>query len=261
MSAFAGTIGVRGPHQPVRLYRRAALVLAGLVAVFSLVGCSSEPSTPVSSSPEAGAASPAAGPATLTEGAEQLAAGSYVLDLDARGSGDEQFPLITITVPDGWSNLDGWAVNSGEGSDHWVGMTFWDVGEVYAHPCQWQDRRIQPGPSVGDLANVLAKRPLRDATEPVDIVVDGFQGMQLQWSVPADIDFSTCDGDDFRSWTAAAGSWASVRYHQGPGQVDRLWILDVDGERLVVDAMYMPSTDANDREELWQVMESIRFET
>ena len=43
--------------------------------------------------------------------------------------------------------------------------------------------------------------------------------------------------------------------------VDRLWILDVDGERLVVDAMYMPTTYASDRAELWQVMESIRFET
>lgn len=91
--------------------------------------------------------------------------------------------------------------------------------------------------------------------------------MQLEWSVPADIDFSTCDEDvsvgdhPFRSWTAVEGSWASDRYQQGPGQVDRLWILDVDGQRLVVDAMYMPSSDAKDRAELWQVMESIRFET
>lgn len=204
---------------------------------------------------------------TLAAGSEALPAGTYVLDLDARGSGDERFPNIAITVPDGWENIDGWAVNSGEDGDHWMGMTFWDVDEVFAHPCQWQGPRIQPGPTVADLAKVLAKQPLRDATEPVDIVVDGFQGMRLEWSVPADIDFSTCDEDvsegdhPFRSWTAAEGSWASDRFQQGPGQVDRLWILDVDGERLVVDAMYMPSTDAKDREELWQVMESISFET
>jgi len=85
--------------------------------------------------------------------------------------------------------------------------------------------------------------------------------VQLEWSVPADIDFSTCEDGYFESWTSAGGSWSTGRYQQGPGQVDRLWILDIDGQRLVIDAMYMPSTDAGDREELWQVMESIRFET
>jgi hypothetical protein len=266
MRAAAGTIGVRGLHRPVRFYRRATLVLVGLVAVLSLVGCSSE--QPAKGSPSSdGSVSLDPGPTTLASGSEALSAGTYELDLDARGSGNERFPHITITVPDGWANIDGWALNSGEGTDHWVGVTFWDVDEVFAHPCQWQGRRIQPGPTVADLAKALAKQPLRDATEPVDIVVDGFQGMQLEWSVPAGIDFTTCDQDEsegdhlFRSWTAARDSWASDRYQQGPGQVDRLWILDIDGERLVVDAMYMPSTEANDREELWQVMESIRFET
>jgi hypothetical protein len=90
--------------------------------------------------------SPDPGPSTLGAGSEALPAGTYVLDLDARGSGDERFPLIRITVPDGWTNIDDWAVNSGEGTDHWVGITFWDVDEVYTHPCQWKGRRIQPGP-------------------------------------------------------------------------------------------------------------------
>jgi hypothetical protein len=93
------------------------------------------------------------------------------------------------------------------------------------------------------------------------IVVDGFKGVQLELSVPADIDFSTCDDGDFDSWTAVSGSWNGSRFQQGPGQVDRLWILGIDGERLVVDAAFMPSADAKDREELWQVMESIRFQT
>lgn len=239
-------------------FRRRLFALA-TSGVLSLVGCSSEQSPQGRPSPHVSV--PASRPKALAEGSEALAAGTYVLDLDARGSGDERFPLIRITVPDGWANIDGWGVNSGLDTDHWVGITLWDVDEVYAHPCQWKGRRmIQPGPSVADLAKVLAGRPLRNATEPVDIVVDGFDGMQLEWSVPPDIDFSTCDRGFFESWTAAAGSWSSDRYQQGPGQVDRLWILDIDGERLVVDGMYMPTTDAKDREELGQVMESIRFE-
>jgi hypothetical protein len=68
----------------------------------------------------------------------------------------------------------------------------------------WPDDPTRPDPA--DLAKVLAKRPLRDATGQVDIVVDGFQGIQLEWSVPVDIDFSTCDEGYFESWTAAADS-------------------------------------------------------
>lgn len=219
----------------------------------------------MSSSPDAESASPTVGSATLATGSEQLDAGTYVLDLDAWASGVERYPNVTIMLPDGWANIDSLGVNTGQGGPHWMGITFWDVGEVFAHPCQWKGKMIQPGPTAADLATVLAERPLRDATEPVDVVVDGYAGKEMEWSVPDHIDFSTCDtfeGDNFfESWDAAAGSWASDRYQQGPGQVDRLWILDVNGERLVIDAMYMPSTDAKDRAELGQVMESIRFET
>lgn len=236
-------------------------------AVLLVVGCSSElPAEHSPASNESVSADPA--PTVLELGSEDLRPGTYVLDLDARaGTGDERFPNITITVPEGWNNIDGWGINSAEDDNsHWMGITFWDVDDVYTHPCQWRGTRMQPGPAVNDLAKALAARPLRDATKPTDITIDGFHGVKLQWSVPPNMDFSTCDKDEaigdnpFRSWTAAAGSWASDRYQQGPGQVDRLWILDINGERLVVDAMYMPSTDANDRKELFEVMESIRFE-
>ena len=53
--------------------------------------------------------------------------------------------------------------------------------------------------------------------------------------------------------------WASDRYQQSPGQVDRLWILDVHRERLVVDASYLPDATAHDRAELEEVVQSIRF--
>src|ERR671918_1767676 len=78
-------------------------------------------------------------------------------------------------------------------------------------------------------------------------VIDGYRGMQLEWSVPANIDFSKCDDVDFRSWTGVAGSWGGQRpVSAGPGAGRRLWILDVDGERLVIDGLYMPSADAKE---------------
>jgi hypothetical protein len=60
------------------------------------------------------------------------------------------------------------------------------------------------------------------------------------------------------SWTGKG--WASDRFHQGAGQVDQLWILDIDGSRLVIDAFSMPYATAEEREELLAVVESIAFE-
>ena len=43
------------------------------------------------------------------------------------------------------------------------------------------------------------------------------------------------------------------------GQVDRLWVLNVNGQRLLVDATYSPDTTAAERDSLDQVAESLRF--
>jgi hypothetical protein len=50
------------------------------------------------------------------------------------------------------------------------------------------------------------------------------------------------------------------RYEQVPGQVDQLWVLDVNGQRLVVDATYSPDTSATDRNQLQHIVESLRFD-
>ena len=238
-----------------------ATVLIAVVALVA-VACSS-PNAEHPASKEA--SSPAAETNVLSPTNQRLEPGTYVLDLTPI-TGDDRFPNVSLTVPEGWENRSGWGVRFAPETERWMGITFWDVGEVYAHPCRWLGKkRLQPGPTAADLAEVLATRPLRNATAPIDIEVDGYSGKELVWSVPDNIDFATCDADAegpfFESWTAAEGSLNTDRYQQGPGQVDRLWILDVDGQRLVVDAMYMPGATAKDQAMLRQVMESLRFES
>lgn len=203
-------------------------------------------------------AMPEATIATLGPGREQIAPGTYRMRGDGPGP---NLPGILITLPDGWENLDGWAVHRGPFGDPTVAIQLWSVRQVYGHPCQWQGTLFDPGPSVDELADALASRPLRDATQPVDVELDGRPGKYLEWSVPPDADFTACDTDGFEhyfeSWTGATGG---DRYQQGPGQVDRLWILDVDGGRLVIDAFDMPSATEAEREELLDVVASIRFE-
>jgi hypothetical protein len=149
-----------------------------------------------------------------------------------------------------------------------VAVTFWNVDEVYGHPCQWAGTESQPGVDVESLADALTEVPMRNATAPQAVTLDGHDGVYLEWTVPDDIDidedgdFPECDETsdghrDFRSWTGLG--WAATRFQQGPGQIDRLWILDVGGQRLVIDAFSMPwATDAEIRE-LIGVVESIDF--
>jgi hypothetical protein len=197
---------------------------------------------------------------TLGSGDEPLDPGTYRMDLNALGAGAAEFPAFLITLPEGWHNLDGWIVNRPNDVDPIppVAVQFWDVHQVYGHPCQWSGTIFEPGPTVDELAEALVDIPLRNATEPIDVTLDSYAGTYLEWSVPAEIDFDACDEGFFESWTA--NGWASDRYQQAPAQVDRLWILDIDGARLVIDAFSMPYATPDELEELLAVVESIRFE-
>ena len=194
----------------------------------------------------------------LGRGHEELNAGSHVLDLARKRSSERgQLPEIQITLPSGWFNYDGWAISKGREATT-VFLTFWDVDRVYSTPCKWKYKPlVDPGRRVSDLASALARQPLRAPTKPTEVVVGGYRGEYLEWSVPTDIDFEDCDEGVFESWTGRA--WASDRYQQAPGQVDRIWILDVRGTRLVVDASYLPEATDHDRAELETVVKSIRF--
>jgi hypothetical protein len=191
-------------------------------------------------------------PIPIPSGEGLLAAGTYALTLD------EPFPKLIITLPDGWSGSSGMVAK--EINDTTVVNLITNASApgdaVYAQPCQWSGTEIQPGPTVDGFASALATVPLRNATTPVDVTVGGYQGKYLEWSVPNDVDLATCDKQDgearFMSWTG--------RWQQAPGQVDRLWILDIDGTRLVMDAWFLKETTEADRAELTQIMDSIRFE-
>lgn len=192
-------------------------------------------------------------------------AGPWLTVLDGRIVGDDDHPGYTVKVPDGWSTENGRFIVE-EGRDA-LGMSVWDVGEVPRHPCHWRGTETTPGSSVGDLVEALTSQRLRNATAPTDVTLAGHEGRYLDlsvsedWIATGDSDFRGCDDPgnghhDFVSWWGRDGG---ERWQQIAGQIDRLWVLDVDGQTLLVDATYSPDTSASDREELEQVVVSLRF--
>jgi hypothetical protein len=175
------------------------------------------------------------------------------------------FPAIRASTPTTWDAVDGWALVRGPcaetgctDADTTMAVLFWRVTEVYGESCDWLGTTFDPGPSVGDLAAALQAVPTRNATEPVPVTVGGAEGVYLEWSVPIDADFDACDEGFFESWKGDVGG--TDRYQQLPGQVDRIWILDVDGQRLVIDAFYLPATPEVERQEIDDIIASIGFE-
>jgi hypothetical protein len=85
-------------------------------------------------------------------------------------------------------------------------------------------------------------------------------GGQIAWridlSVPADLDLATCDRGEFRSWT----EWDVVggaNAHNAPGQIDVVYMVDVDRRALVIDASHMPRASEADLAELEAILASI----
>jgi hypothetical protein len=196
-------------------------------------------------------------PRPLGGGEQPLSAGVHVLDLVSREQGRPGYrhlPRISVTLPSGWFNYHGWGLNNGST----LSVSFWDVDRVYPTGCQWQGKPlINPGRTVRGLAQVLARIPLRNASTPRAAKLAGFRGEYLRWSVPRTIDFSRCGQGYFESWTGRG--WATDRWQQAPGQVDRLWILNVNRKRLVIDGNYLPSATRRQRSELDRIVQSIRF--
>ena len=189
-----------------------------------------------------------AAPATPLPDGGTLGPGRYALDLaDMR---------ITFEA-EGW---EGWkyGVVAAEGAGPPTGRAvgFWDVDEVYTDSCRW-NRGLPKQDlswSVQDLAVALAAQRHHPSSQPTPVTIRGSDGLHLRMRVPDDLDITQCWNGEFHFWSAIP---IGGRYEQDAGRIDELWILDVDGRTLVIDAAYFPTTSATDRAELMAIVESV----
>jgi hypothetical protein len=131
---------------------------------------------------------------------------------------------------------------------------------VYGDPCQYESTTPDtPVTTVDEVTTALAGQASRDASDPVDVTVGGFAGTSIILHVPDDAVFADCEGGEFAMFRVD-GETGPGRYSQGPGQVDELWILDVEGAIVIIDAMYRPDTPTGLIEEMRSIAESATFE-
>jgi hypothetical protein len=176
-----------------------------------------------------------------------LAPGRYVVSVADAPSA----PLLPVlSVPDGYEAIgDGIGVGADDLARYlWV----WDVNSVFAHPCDASPEPV--GPSVADLAEALATQSLGGGTDPVPVTVGGYDGLYVELSVPDEVDVSACPSGVFSLWPGRA-----ERYQEILGQVDMVWIVDVDGQRLVFDAAHDPDASPDKVAELEKMVTTATF--
>ena len=88
------------------------------------------------------------------------------------------------------------------------------------------------------------------AGAPVDVVVAGYRGKSIDRTVTTDLD--TGPGG-FWMW----GDPGGYRYAQVNGEVDRIYVLDVDGQRQTFFLRIPPRTTPADRAQLESIVDSI----
>jgi hypothetical protein len=122
------------------------------------------------------------------------------------------------------------------------------VDNVYADPCNLGAGQLDPavGPEPMDLAQALAAQTGTESTDPVSVEIDGYSGVYLDYR-------NTGEGDCL-SMTRWPGREALV------GERDQVWILDVDGTRLVIDAASFDGTAEADVAEMRTMVESLTIE-
>ncbi len=232
-----------GMNNTMRFGIAAAGLAAAAVLGFSFLA------SPNFGNPGVGEPSPTPTPSPRPLAAGELDAGSY--QWSTVGS-----LTVSLTVPDGWEGFDLGVVKE-ESSGASATVVVWpsdaEASQVYADPCEWGGGTVQPpvGPTVDDLATALADQPQRGDAVPTDVSIGGHDGKMIELTVPDDIDFADCDQNEFRSWTG--------RNHQGPGQVDRVYILDVEGQRVVIDAHHLPGISEAVVAEQQAIVESLQF--
>jgi hypothetical protein len=228
--------------------RLAAVIAAVALAVFGL-GLLTTGGGPAPNPTPSAMPSPKG---TIVEGDPvALAPGTYV-------TADPFLVKAYLTVPAYWDGHLG-------GAYHLDVTRLYGPGEVaieifdklYADACHFEQGIMNPlpGPTVDDLATAMITMPGLESTTPTAVTLGGYAGKQFTITAPDTVDGCTLDQDAFSIWQLPEGAV----YGMQPAQIDRVWILDVEGQRIVIRAPGLPGQTPQDKAEVQGILDSIRL--
>jgi hypothetical protein len=157
--------------------------------------------------------------------------------------GDTRSTLVA-TGPKGWVGYPSWAMDGPEpvraDAPTGIGISFFTANGIYSDPCHWDVHGtggadvgdVVVGPTVDDLVAALRANKNYTSTAPTPVTIDGYAGQELELQLPDD-PFTRCDKEHGDSAGHAFVFSGPGLYAQGPANRWHLYILDVDGTRLI----------------------------
>jgi hypothetical protein len=136
-----------------------------------------------------------------------------------------------------------------------IGISFFSANGLYSDPCHWGVQGIGDagspgdvvvGPTVDDLVTMLRANTFYTSSAAKPVTIDGYAGEELELKLPDD-PFTTCDKDDPNDPDGHAFVFSGPGlYAQGPANRWHLYILDVEGTRLIAVILYYDGTPQAD---------------
>jgi hypothetical protein len=190
---------------------------------------------------------------------------------------------IHAQLPDGWVSTETGITNEPEEPETPMAVSFWTVGAVFIDPCNQQTRADPPMMQTLDLlAGAFTgwwSPEMREhvwqpiPTQPVNTTVSGFRARYLELRIPATVDMDRCP-DGYVTWRNADNAPDNVQRRHAPGDVSRLWIVEVGPDRgtppnstprtstplLVIDATSTGEASPEALQELEELIDSIRID-
>lgn len=198
--------------------------------------------------------------------------GEYVDDvIESHGPGQADGPTVgehsrlvdgvsfSFTVPtSGWEQFGTISLNKSiVGPQGAEAMIFWTSipDGVGADPCA-DVLSLSVGRSAADLAAGVARAPgTQLVTGPTDVTIGGLPAKHVVLTVREDLG---CDPGYFYTWPDVR--WGAVWPGTNVGDTIRVWIVEVEGTRLFIEAETTTQADSALDQELEQIVASIRFE-
>jgi hypothetical protein len=231
----------RLPMNPlIKLGAAAAAVLVVAVVGWNLLPGGSGPGGPPSPTPQSSPTATPSGSPTATgplPAVGTLAGGRYHLKpLD-----DPSSLSIVADIPAGWQGFDSTAlVSPGKESNTGVLIGFMAADGLFSDACHWDvlgtrsaaQGDVVVGPTVDALVAALKANTSYTSSAATPITVGGFDGQEIELQLPGSDVITACDTRPGET-TGDYFVFPNGYYAQGPNSHWHLYIVDVDGTRLI----------------------------
>jgi hypothetical protein len=238
------------------------VVVAVLAQLVSRTGDMGAPSLtpPPSLSPGPASSSVADGPLPTLPQSGTLAAGRYVLDDPVSTP-----RAFTVEVPEGWSASRGSFIGKQLDAPTVVEFSPWIVTHIFTDGCHARDSMQATGPTMDELVDALLSiaPPRYPALVPdarhSSVTIGEHTARRVRLSMPVDFDFTGCDLPDvFRNWPGR-GPDLDGGLMSRVGETDDIYVIDVDGSAMALDAKFGPDASLVDRVQLEAILASVEF--